>query len=72
MKLFYREHRGSMEDSLATTKEFKSLRDICNSICLKHDCFIEDVNISYYDDRCKQDLFIVKINKEAVGFLYEE
>lgn len=65
----FRFHRGSLEDSLATTKEFRTVNEFFTYI----NPHSEKYNEKYYgyDDRCKQDLTMVLINDKPIGFIIE-
>jgi hypothetical protein len=74
----YREHRGSLQESLETTREFSTLKD-----CLQYVqgnwnerpgnsyARLDDIQISYYgyDDRVKQELFQVYLKPPGFGDL---
>lgn len=75
----YRPHLGGLKESLLESREFNSIKDIFQHLVdemgyggLK--CEITDFNIAYYayDDRCKQELYIVWINDRPCGFIFEE
>lgn len=75
----YREQRGSLKDSLQTSRAYNSLLDLFhdlknNSIYSISPTVSEpDITISYYcyDDRVKQHLFMVKLNNNPMGFIFE-
>lgn len=65
----FRFHRGLLADSLATTQEFK-IENILNSLTInKKDT---EIKIRYYgyDERCKQDLYIVSQGNDVIGFIF--
>ena len=71
MKILYRPHRGSLEESMECVKEFNTLEDMINWICEdsefcgKEMFRVEDINFSWYcyDERIDWQTFIVKTNK---------
>jgi len=72
MKILYREHRGTLVDSMATTRIITSPKDIpCHSresgLCK---C-TKKLEIDYYcyDERVKWDCFIVSCEKKVMGFI---
>lgn len=61
----YREHRGSLKESLATAKQFNSFEDFYKYVKFKK---IEKYG---YDPRVTQELFIVTNEHDhVVGFFY--
>ena len=80
----YREHRGGLQESLSTAREFSTLKDclqyvrgIYNDFPVHNVKNIEDFSIAYYcyDERCKQELYRVYCHSELpciIGFIYEE
>ncbi len=82
----YREHRGELEDSLNTAREFSTLKDCLQYVqgnwnekrMARYATHLEDIEMSYYgyDDRVKQELYAVHIQIDdrtyIVGFIYEE
>lgn len=81
----FRYHRGSLKESLATTEDF-SINNILHNMLIDASFKIiptpdiSKMEITYYgyDDRCNQDLFIIKAgyknqeNKFVVGFMWEQ
>lgn len=81
----YREHRGGLQESLDTAREFSTLKDCLQYVQGKwnkqpgniHRAFLTDIELCYYgyDDRVKQELYSVylKIDRKYIlGFIYEE
>lgn len=80
----YREHRGGLQESLATIKEFSTLKDCLYYVREVYNNFfghniknIEDFSIAYYgyDERVKQELYRVYCHSEfpvLLGFIFEE
>ncbi len=80
----YREHRGGLEESISTTREFSTLKDCLQYVQGTYNNFpghkvknTEDFSITYYgyDERCKQELYRVYCHSEIpflLGFIYEE
>lgn len=65
----FRRHRGTLEDSLETMQEFDSL------MALKQYLENDLDNIGYYgyDERCKQDLWMVTNSMHMpLGFICED
>lgn len=78
----YREHRGSLDESLKTSMKFETIKELFEFIIEKHPLLlkIENFRIYYYgfDKRCNHELYVVTYldteNKECgvFGFIYEE
>lgn len=83
MTIKYREHRGALQESLDTAREFSTLKDCLqyvkstwenNAVPLE----FRHIIIAYYcyDERVKQELYSVKIKTKSecylIGFIYEE
>jgi hypothetical protein len=80
----YREHRGSLQESLDTAREFSTLKDCLQYIKGAYNDFpghniknIKDFSIAYYgyDERVHQELYRVYCHSELpfiLGFIYEE
>lgn len=73
----YREHRGSLEESLKTYQEFESIGKLFKFIA--DNAFfptsVRKIKIMYYgfDERINQELFMVRSDDAGVfGFIYEE
>lgn len=73
----YLEHRGSLEESLKTCREFHDMFElfefISDSSCSSIDA--RKIKIMYYgwDDRVRQQLFVVSADDYGVfGFIYED
>lgn len=73
MKLKFRHHRGSLKDSLATSVEFNSSKELEDYLIVNEINFTKIGAILFYgyDPRCKQMLNVV-INQDniTVGFIY--
>ncbi|HLX55270.1 MAG TPA: hypothetical protein VKR58_15105 [Aquella sp.] len=74
----YREHRGSLEESLKTSKEFNNIKELFEyilfSLCHVEFTNLSRINLRYYgfDKRCNQELFVVSADDYGVfGFVYE-
>lgn len=63
MVINYRDHRGSLADSLSTSRQYDSLK------ALHDDIGFDSIDYYGYDERCKQHLFIVKQNTVRSNFL---
>lgn len=74
----YREHRGSLEESLKTSMKFDKINELLDFIIEKSNIPIRhkgNIKIFYYgyDKRCNQELFIVSLEDYGVfGFIYED
>jgi hypothetical protein len=72
----FRWHRGSLEESLATTREFDSLMELKYYLSIQPYSGVSPsiFTIEYYihDERCNQELFMVKLNGIPCGFIVEE
>ena len=72
-KVNFREHRGSLQESLEMTKEFDSLYDLFNYYDPKDG---NSLYLGYYgfDNRCNQELFILQDANlgGVIGFVFEE
>jgi len=76
----FRWHRGSLEDSLATSVSFCTnasfKRYIIQQCQLKY-LYVFDENETFdikdygYDERCKQHLKSVLVNGAIIGFIFE-
>jgi len=75
----YREHRGGLQESLDTAREFDSIKELFYYLVnwsqenrLSYN--IEDFTIRFYgfDERCNQDLWIVTARGQGIGFIFEE
>ena len=65
--MLYREHRGSLEDSMKTIFSIKSTKKDLSQII---GCNIEDIEVKEYgyDDRIGWNTFIVLVKGIPVGF----
>jgi len=63
--MLFREHRGSLEDSMKTVTNVESLKDI-EKICN----FKGEYKIKYYcfDDRINWNTYIVTCDDKVIGF----
>lgn len=76
----YREHRGSLEDSLDTSREFDTIKELFKFLINEMSQYcchisIQDIKVEYYgfDERCNQELYVVSSEKIGVfGFIYED
>jgi len=84
----YREHRGSLEESLKTSMEFDTIKKLLDFLAermwssITHEEKIKLIQIMYYgfDERCNQELYIVsyeQITEDGLrcgvfGFIYED
>ena len=82
-EILFREHRGTLEESLLTEKKFKSMREMFSHIRshILNDSFVkargDDLTVTVseyqYDPRVDRDLYIVEIEGwGVVGFCYNE
>lgn len=76
----YRDHSGILQESLETSRTYKSLLDLFNDLTIMLKSWpgnkkinITDFTIQYYayDDRIKQHLFIVTYTGNTLGFIFE-
>lgn len=83
MIIKYREHRGGLQESLDTAREFSTLKDCLQYVKGTYERIpgipitLKDIEVSYYcyDDRVKQELYAVFLrleHKYILGFIYEE
>lgn len=76
----YREHRGGLDESLKSSMEFNTIKQLLDFIILQiapYGEFIKlgDTKIGYYcyDKRVNQELYVVSADGYGVfGFIYEE
>lgn len=68
MKVLFREHKGSLEDSLQTIKEIDSLKDIQFIISDKYFHPVSDLKSEYYfyDGRISWDTYIITAMLEEI------
>lgn len=73
----FREHRGSLEDSLATTVHFERFSDfkqyLAKLLGLEDTRVLHKLDIEHYgyDDRCKQNLHLVTYEDKPIGYIFE-
>lgn len=73
----FRQHRGSLEDSLKTTVSFDTFtafKDYLVELLGLEDTrqlHTLDVEFYGYDERCDQYLHIVKYQDKPIGFIFE-
>lgn len=64
--IYYREHRGSLEDSLATTRSYASWPEFHKEVGF------DDIKDYGYDGRCNQILWLVLKDGRPLGFRFIE
>lgn len=72
----FRQHRGSLEDSLATTVSFSTFTEFKEYIRVllgleEHKPNTLNVEFYGYDERCNQYLHIVTYEDKPIGFIFE-
>jgi len=66
----FRQQRGSLDASMETVKEVKTLDDVWNLIDLKDFGIKKDLSIKHYcyDKRINWNTFIISNSKSVIGF----
>ena len=67
MKVLYRPHRSTLEESMAEVKEFSSIKELCEYLAeqCKGAFDVSDIYISYYcyDERIDWETYIVTVGR---------
>jgi hypothetical protein len=69
--MYFREHRGTLEDSLKTECQFKTFTELKLKYLSSNRNRIE-INYYGYDKRCEQDLWLVFVDSIPIGFAYDK